>query len=111
MVSPGFVLKKFGQPASPLARQYRGSVKPSCDTDSAPPPPVFCKGNNILDKSNGLGYYLACEERHEHQTKDSPTSRDLLRQPRQLPQVYGEVALAGWRCDLPHLRTRGCRVP
>jgi hypothetical protein len=41
-----------------------------------------CKGNNILDKSDGLGYYLACEERHECQAKDSPTSRHPLRQPR-----------------------------
>src|SRR6266487_1507393 len=58
-------------------------------------------GNNILDKSNGLGYYLACEERHERQTKDTPTSHCSLRRPRQLPQLHGQAALAGRQSHLP----------
>src|SRR2546425_11787915 len=37
-----------------------------------------CKGNNILDKSNGLCYDLACEERHERQTKNSQASHSIL---------------------------------
>jgi hypothetical protein len=47
--------------------------------------PCIChsyEGNNILDKSERLGYYLACEGRHEHQAKDSPASHRSLRQPR-----------------------------
>ena len=41
-----------------------------------------CKGNNILDKSERLRYYLACEERYERQTKDTSASHRPLRGPR-----------------------------
>src|ERR1700687_4875390 len=60
-----------------LSVPFAKDLSLNSELPSPSPKPFSCHsygGNNILDKSNGLGYYLACEGRHERQTQDSPTS-------------------------------------
>src|SRR6266700_5965056 len=59
------VLQKIGHPALLLSRQYRGSVKPSCHTDSYPTPGCFSQRVRNCMKTKGLGFWEAQENAKE----------------------------------------------
>src|SRR6266404_5150686 len=63
------------------------------------------KGNNILDSVRCFWHTFDSEERHERQTKDSPTSHHSLRGRWQLPEIHGYSSLAQW-CRVSHLWPR-----